>query len=252
MRKTAKALLFIVMALVLMSVVAFLPTFQLKTSKMITKETDNFVFYYEKQDENAVQDMADIMNEYYKNVNSALNFNPTKKAEIYVYPDLKVLHTKKYGYLGRIFGPEWYIGDNVKDKVIVVSPLNPGPKHDYNSVVQTVVHEYVHTVVYQINKKTPKLINEGLAGYLSGNAKPNYPLENVPDMKDIKTNNPIKFGNIGLYGFSYTYIEFIDKNYSMSKVVDLVKNPSAYEEIFGVSEEDIYLQWAQYVKDNYQ
>lgn len=44
MRKTAKALLFIVMALVLMSVVAFLPTFQLKTSKMITKETDNFVF----------------------------------------------------------------------------------------------------------------------------------------------------------------------------------------------------------------
>lgn len=44
MRKTAKALLFIVMALVLMSVVAFLPTFRLKTSKMITKETDNFVF----------------------------------------------------------------------------------------------------------------------------------------------------------------------------------------------------------------
>lgn len=147
--------------------------------------------------------------------------------------------------------PEWYIGDNVKDKVVIVSPLNPGPAHDYDSIVQAVVHEYVHTVVYQINKKTPKFLSEGLAGYLSGNAKPYYPLGDVPDIKDTKISNPIKFGNKGLYPFSYTYIEFLHKNYGMNKVLNLIKKPSAYEEIFGVSEEEIYKQWAQYVKDNY-
>jgi len=76
-------------------------------------------------------------------------------------------------------------------------------------------------------------------------------LGNVPDIKDTKISNPIKFGNKGLYGFSYTYIEFLHKTYGMDKIVDLVKKPSAYKEVFGVSEEEIYNQWAQYVKDNY-
>ncbi|MDN5277143.1 MAG: hypothetical protein PWR01_1108 [Clostridiales bacterium] len=251
MQKKAKILLIIIMALIFMLIITFLPTFNLKTNKMIFKETDNFVFYYEKQDENAALDMAEILEKTYKKINSAMNFNRTEKTEIYIYPNLQTFQTKKYGYLGRILGPEWYIGDNIKDKVIIVSPLNPGPVHDYNSVVQAVVHEYVHTVIYQINKKTPKFLNEGLAGYLSGNTKPDYPLENIPDIEDTRISNPIKFGNKGLYAFSYTYIEFLDKNYGMNKIMDLIKNPSAYEEIFGVSEEDIYKQWTQYLKDNY-
>lgn len=141
-----------------------------------------------------------------------MKFNRTEKTEVYIYPDQKTFQTKKYGNICSIVGPEWYIWDNVKDKVIIVSSLNPGPAHGYDSIVQAVVHEYVHTVVYQINKKTPKFLNDGLAGYLSGNSKPNYPLGDVPDIKDTKISNPIKFGNKGLYPFSYTYIEFLYKN----------------------------------------
>ncbi|HHW00241.1 MAG TPA: hypothetical protein GXX36_11880 [Clostridiaceae bacterium] len=251
MSKKIRILLITIMALVFMLIITFIPTFNLKTNKMVNKETDNFIFYYEKQDENATQDMAELLETTYKNINSAMNFSPSKKTEIYIYPDHKTFQAKKYGYLGMILGPEWYIGDNIGDKVIIVSPLNPGSVHDYNSVVQAVVHEYIHTVVYQINKKAPKFLNEGLAGYLSGNAKPNYPLRNVPDIEDTKISNPIKFGNKGLYAFSYTYIEFLHKNYGMDKTMRLVENPSAYEEIFGVSEEEIYEQWAQYVKENY-
>ncbi|AEV69473.1 hypothetical protein [Acetivibrio clariflavus] len=251
MRKRIKILSIIITALVFLAIINFLPTFNLKTSKMVSMETDAFVLYYEKQDEKAAQDMAELLEEAYKKINSDMNFSRTEKTKIYIYPDQKTFQTKKYGNICRIIGPKWYIGDNVKDKVIIVSPLNPGPAHDYDSIVQAVVHEYVHTVVYQINKKTPKFLNEGLAGYLSGNAKPNYPLGDVPDIKDTKISNPIKFGNKGLYPFSYTYIEFLDKNYGMNKVMDLIKKPSAYEEIFGVSEEEIYKQWAQYVRDNY-
>ncbi|WDC84525.1 hypothetical protein PL321_01875 [Caloramator sp. mosi_1] len=120
--------------------------------------------------------------------------------------------------MGRILAPKWYVGDNIKDKVIIVSPLNPGTAHNYESIVEIVVHEYVHTLVYQINRKTPKFLNEGLAGYLSGNTKPNYPIRYVPDIKDLKISNLIKFGNKGLYAVSYTYIEYLDKNYGMNKV----------------------------------
>ncbi|QUL99077.1 MAG: hypothetical protein IMF26_03135 [Candidatus Fermentithermobacillus carboniphilus] len=251
MQKRLKIILNIVAVLIFVSIIIFLPTFNLKTNKMISKETDNFVFYYEKQDESAVLDMADILEKSCKKINSAMNFNRNGKTEIYIYPDLRIFHTKKYGYLGRIVCPDWYIGDNRKDKVIIVSPLNPGPVHDYISVVQAVVHEYVHTIIYEINRKTPKFLNEGLAGYLSGNTKPNYPLENVPSIQDTKINNPITFANKGLYAFSYTYIEFLDKNYGMNKIMNLIRNPSAYEEVFGVSEEDIYKQWVKYIEDNY-
>lgn len=123
---------------------------------MISKETEAFIIYYETQDEEAVQDIADILEKTYKKINSEMKFNRTEKTKIYVYPDQKTFQTKKYGNICRIIGPKWYIGDNVKDKVTIVSPLNPGPAHDYDSIVQAVVHEYVHTVVYHINKKTPK------------------------------------------------------------------------------------------------
>ncbi|WP_026486581.1 gluzincin family metallopeptidase [Caldanaerobius polysaccharolyticus] len=252
MQKKLKIASVIIAILILILIIMFLPKLSLKTEKMTSQETNNFVFYYEKQDERAVSDMAKVLDKTYKKINTTMNFNKIGKTEVYVYPDLPTFHTKKYGYLGMILAPDWYIGDNVKDKVIIVSPLNPGPVHDYNSVVQAVVHEYVHTVIYQINKKTPKFLNEGLAGYLSGNSKPNYPLENVPSIEDTKISNPIEFGNKGLYAFSYTYIEFLDKKYGINDIMKLVKKPSSYKEIFGVSEQDIYKQWIQYIKDNYR
>lgn len=94
MQKKARILLIIIMALIFMLIITFLPTFNLKTNKMISKETDNFVFYYEKQDENAALDMAEILEKTYKKINSAMNFNRTEKTEIYIYPNLQTFQTK--------------------------------------------------------------------------------------------------------------------------------------------------------------
>lgn len=245
---------FIAISLFILAISAFvliLPTLKLKTSTMKIKESEHFIFYYEEKDKMAIEDIETALENMYEKINKTMNFTSDKKSKVYIYDDLKTFHKKKYGYIGTMVGPDWYIGDNIKDKIIIVSPLNPGPSHNYESVVQAAVHEYVHTVVYQINSKTPKFLNEGLAGYLSGNTKPNYKINLIPTIEDTKISNPIKFGSSGMYGASYTYIHFLEEEYGMGKILDLVKTPKDYKKIFGVSEDDIYSNWIEFIRREY-
>ena len=251
MKKLRKFIAMFLSVLAISIFVLILPTLKLKTSTMKVRESEHFTFYYEEKDTKAIEDIENALESMYEKINKAMNFTKDKKSEIYIYGDLETLHKKKYGYIGAMVGPDWYIGDNIKDKIIIVSPLNPGPSHSYESVVQAAVHEYVHTVVYQINSKTPKFLNEGLAGYLSGNTKPNYKINLIPTFEDTKISNPIKFGNSGMYGASYTYIHFLEEQYGMSKVLELVRTPKEYEKIFGVSEDDIYNNWIEFIEREY-
>lgn len=251
MKKLSKLIAIIISILAIITFLLILPTLKLKTNAMKTKESQHFTFYYEEKDKKAIEDIEKALENMYKSINESMDFTNRSKSKVYIYGDLKTLHKKKYGYLGTMLGPDWYIGDNIKDKIIIVSPLNPGTEHNYESIVQAAVHEYVHTVVYQINKKAPKFLNEGLAGYLSGNTKPNYKINAIPTIEDTKISNPIKFGNSGMYGASYTYIHFLEEEYGMDKVLSLVKNPKDYEKIFGVSEDDIYNNWIEFIRREY-
>ncbi|WDC84526.1 hypothetical protein PL321_01880 [Caloramator sp. mosi_1] len=79
MPKKLKILFIAIISLIYVGIILFLPTFNLKTTKMISKQTDKFIFYYEKQDEKAVLDMAEILEKKYETINSATKFSSTKK-----------------------------------------------------------------------------------------------------------------------------------------------------------------------------
>lgn len=248
-----KAIFFLLICIGFLSATAFvnfIPAFSLRAAGMTPLPSDHFTIYYEAQDEDAAKDIAQRLIDGYDVVAKAIALNPQYKTEIYIYKNLAELHRKKYGLVGAIFGPEWYIGDNVTNKVLLVSPKAPGKAHNYESVANAALHEYVHTLMWSVNPKLNKFLNEGMAGYLSNNTKPNYKLNNIPSFKDTKISNPIAFGNKGLYPVSYTYIEYLDKTYGMEKIMQLVKTEN-YNSVFSKSEQEIYDDWIMFYKANY-
>lgn len=48
-----------------------------------------------------------------------------------------------------------------------------------------------------------------------------------------------------------TYIEYIDKKYGWEKLMEIIKTED-YEMVFGKSDEDIYNEWVDYIKNYYQ
>ena len=134
----------------------------------------------------------------------------------------------------------------------MVSPFNPGKHHTYESVIGVIPHEYVHTVIYRMNPKTPLWLDEGIALYLTNGAPlgdiNNY---NIPSFDDIQTNNPIKFSNIGGYSLAHTYVEYLNDEYGFDKVIDFISGTLSYEETFGVTSEEIYNGWVQYLNSKY-
>lgn len=250
MKKKIKILLIVFVSIAAIILLNFIPTLYLKSKGMKEIQKEHFVIYYEKQDENAALDISSRLQKGYDMISKSIDISPDYKTQVYIYPNLSELHMKKYGLLGRIVGPEWYIGDNIKNKVIIVSPNSPGREHNYDDTADAALHEYVHTLMWSINPKLSKFLNEGMAGYVSGNAKPDFKFNTIPSYEDTKITNPITFGNKGMYPISYTYIEFLDKKYGMQEVMQLIKSQD-YDKTFGKSESEIYKDWIQFYKSNY-
>jgi len=250
MKKKYKILLGVLIGLIVIVLINFIPTLSLQTKDMMSMEKSHFIIYYEKNDENAAVDISNKLEKGYSLVANSISVSPDYKTKVYIYNGLDKFHMKKYGLLGKIVGPEWYIGDNIKNKVIIVSPNSPGKQHNYEDTTDAALHEYIHTLMWSINPKLSKFLNEGMAGYVSGNAKPSLKFNYIPAYEDTKITNPITFGNHNMYPISYTYIEFLDKTYGMEKVLKLIKTED-YSQTFGKTEKEIYEEWITFFKSSY-
>ncbi|MHC1749116.1 MAG: hypothetical protein AB9856_12480 [Cellulosilyticaceae bacterium] len=251
MKKLSKILGFLGISIAVLAFIIFAPTFKLSTSKMVTKEGDSFILHYEPQDENVANDLIESLQQVTDTLNDKDFAALDKKTGIYIYPNLDTFHTKKYGLLGKFISSKEYIGDNVFTDVIVVSPNVSDSQYSYDDVISTATHEYARTIVYQINSSTPKLLSEGLAGYLSGTTKPAHKLAALPRIEDTHIGNPAQFKLKGMEDYAYTYVEYLNKTYGMDKVLNLTLHPYQYKGILGATEEQVYANWCQYLKENY-
>lgn len=72
----------------------------------------------------------------------------------------------------------------------------------------------------------------------------------APTFKEIQTNNPIKFSNIGGYTYAQTYIEFLDETYGFDSVLEFLYGEQSYKKSFGASDQEVYDQWIAFLKDH--
>ena len=244
-------IIFVVAALLIF--IDFIPTLGLKTSNMHIIEGKWVNVYYEEE-EVAAKDIFQLANVRSGELAKKLGFGEKQNINIYIYDNQSTMQMKKYGLIGPMLSLDWYIGDNIGKDVILTSPANPGKVHNYDNNKQAALHEMVHAYVSIINPHIRLWLTEGMALYLS-NAEPFYKKYtynmHIPTFSEMKTSNPVKFSNIGGYTFANTYIEFIYKVYGWEKLMMIIKTED-YEKVFGKSDEDIYNEWINYIKNYYQ
>lgn len=244
---------FIIATICLLFFINFIPAFYLKSSDMNLLEGQWVNVYYEKEKDAAIDtfNYADAETEY---IAKKLGFREKENVNIYIYDSQMKMQRKKYGFIGPFLGLDWYIGDNVGTRVILTSPANPGAMHNYDSVKYAVLHEIVHAYISVLNPDIDLWLTEGVALYLSNGEefyKEYLDSMSIPTYSDTCTSNPIRFSNCGGYIFATTYIEYLDVAYGWDSVLELIKTED-YMYCFGKSQEDIYKEWVEYIKNYYQ
>lgn len=234
-------------------VINFIPTCKLKTNNM-TKIEGNWINVYYENEKEAAEDVFNLADKETGQIANKLGFSKKENVNIYIYDQQNTMQKKKYGLIGPMLGLDWYIGDNIGTDVILTSPANPGPAHDYHSIKNAVVHEIIHAYISVKNPNIQLWLTEGMALYLS-NGEPFYKdilnSMEIPTYSDTKTRNPIRFSNCGGYTFAHTYIEYLDVTYGWDKVCELIVSED-YEGIFNKKQEDIYYEWVEYIYNYYQ
>jgi hypothetical protein len=143
----------------------------------------------------------------------------------------------------------------------MVSPLNPGSYHTYQSLMQVIVHEFVHLAVYEVRADKemtgfPKWLSEGYACYEAGQIN-DYIRKTIessvsektpPTWTQLENASEIEFGQMNGYGFATTIVEFLIVKYGINKLVLLIKEPDNIETIYGLSKDTLEKQWIQYLK----
>lgn len=239
--------------MILACIINLLPTFSLKTLGMNVIEGQWVDLYYETEKE-AAEDVFQYADSQTEFIAKKLGFGEKQDVKIYIYDFQRTMQTKKYGYIAPLLGLDWYIGDNIGTNVILTSPANPGAVHTYDNNKYAVLHEIVHAYISVRNPDIHLWLTEGTALYLSNGDEfyKDYLNEiSIPTYKDTCTGNPIRFSNCGGYTFAHTYIEYIDVTYGWDSVLLLIETED-YAECFGKSQEEIYEEWAAYIKDYYQ
>jgi len=98
---TLKILLGIISFLIIVVLINFIPTFNLKTSDMNMLSGDWVNVYYEKE-EAAAKDVFEYADELTANIAEKLGFTEKQNVNVYIYDNQSKMQTKKYGYISLI------------------------------------------------------------------------------------------------------------------------------------------------------
>ena len=226
-------------------------------SLILTKESQHFKFYSTHDDIPVLDSLALNLEKNYARITNHLGVRIDKKLNVKVFPNLKSFHAA----INYPDAPDWVVGSCMGDELLMVSPLNPGSIHTYESLMQVIVHEFVHIAVYyacgnKVVTVLPKWLNEGYAQYEAGqvneqirkSVEASLREKSPPTWTQLNSVSAMEFGHMNGYGLSVSIVEFLVVTYGMDKLVSLIKEPENMETMYGLPESTLEKQWVQYAK----
>jgi len=177
---------------------------------------------------------------------------PSQKIAIEIYPDLSTFHQA----IGEPDAPDWFMGTFGHNKIQIVSPLNPGPEHTYQSVLRNTISLFTMWLLKDINPLAPKWLTHGLGGHESGQMSQEYIQystseaicnDAVPSFQAL-TDDTWNFEKIGGYAFSRLIVEYLIHTYSADALNRFIRDATDFQGAFQVSEAELHATWVQYLK----
>jgi RNA polymerase sigma factor, sigma-70 family len=197
----------------------------------------------------------DLFDELKTNVERILTtyrHRPSQKITIEIYPDLSTFHQA----IGEPDAPDWFMGTYEHNKIKIVSPLNPGPEHTYQSILRHTISLFTMWVLKDINPLAPKWLTHGLGGHEAKQTSQEYiqystseAIRNdvVPSFQDL-TDDTWNFEKMGGYAFSHLIVEYLLHTYNSDALNKFIRDATDFQGAFQVSEAELHAMWVQYLK----
>ena len=242
-RKTAKYLVVTIAAIMLIAFLGLKKNINLKG--MQTYDTPHFTIHYEELNQQTLKDIENKLETSHPDIQDFFGLNSNYRGRMVVYKTIERFQRAYLGIILSMLYGDWANGAAYNDIVLVTSPENPGSQNTYDDTLEVILHEYVHTVVYQQNEMANIWLDEGVATYLAGQESKLSP--KIPEFKAMQAEDLNSFLENDGYAFSYKYVEFLEKNYGSEKIVQLIKT-NDYEEALGKTGLEIYNEWLLYME----
>ncbi|OBZ17617.1 RNA polymerase sigma factor [Bacillus sp. FJAT-26390] len=202
------------------------------------------------------QDLFHELKDKVETISLKYKHQPSRKIIIEIYPDLPTFHQA----VGEENAPNWFMGTFEENDLKIVSPLNPGPEHTYQSILKSTVHLFTMWLITDINPLAPKWIRQGIGGYESKGMSEEFIRSSTLDIIDTLVipsfqelnNDTWDFETMKGFQFSYLIVEFVIDKYGLDALNKVIRNPNDFNGIFQRSEPELYDQWVEYVKNKRQ
>jgi hypothetical protein len=243
MNKPLLIIFLIASIITLAAIINFIPMVSLKMPGMKEYSLHGITVYAMEKDAPEAERVAERIARNSAEVAAALGAGDAA-VEVILYPDQKALHRKTIGLAG-VFLPDWFIGDNTREYVLITSPAAPGPSHSRESVEQAAVHEYVHVLTDRRNKKLGYWFKEGIALYMAEQEPTRESLRAVSHITWEEYSRPsaLQFARVGGYSLAYTLIEYIVERHGWDTVIRLVEPEANLESVLGYGERKLFEEW---------
>jgi len=229
--------------------ICFTGTVQALSNSKIIKEMDHFIYTYYRNNE-PIDVINNKLENKYNRILNKYGMNINKKIKIVIFPNIEDFQ-KEYNLTNYSVG---IVATAVNNRTIgIVSPLNPGPVHSYESILKIAVHEFLHSATNMLNNNIPIWLNEGISLF---EAKQINPIDirqliksnQIPKIEELESNFYNNFG----YAVSGTIVEYIVSDYSYGRLVKLVKEPNNIQAIFGLNKKEFSSNWKSYLIKKYE
>ncbi|MGN0025800.1 MAG: peptidase MA family metallohydrolase [Clostridium sp.] len=218
-----------------------------KTIKL-RQESDHFNYYSTKTDKESLDDLKEQLESNYERISKDLQVTLDEKIKVTIYPNIGDFHKA----IGMENAEDWLVGMARNNEILMVSPLNPGSVHTYETLMKVIVHEYTHILVGNINYNTDVYLNEGIAVFEANQIDDNtkYYLKEAIRLNKLPSIDEMKKNYSGLeqpYIVSGGFVDFIINDYGYDIIIKLIENPDDIELITGETKEELVAKWKEYI-----
>jgi|GEM_PF-3319256 len=238
-----------------------------KAKNISRKDIDLFLIYesnllsiYSSANE-SYEDMQNILEQNSKRLMTEFNIVLDSKIQVEIYPDLVTYH--KNMWEGLTPNVDFQCNDQIignmdesTNSIKIVTPYNPGPIHNYNTVVKTVLHEFVHVLTMSKFKAENSeytsesfmkvmWLHEAIAVYESKQYQDFMPVflkkitEKMPEISDLNDM-------LLRYIVAWSFAEFMIEKHSKIQLLDLMTNLEIDMDLNKLESE-----WQEWLKQKY-
>lgn len=219
-----------------------------------------FIYYCTDQDRIAIPRLSSLLETKVRLIRRDLQSTSRESIIVEIYPDLQAFHNA----IGRPDAPDWVVGYGGAGKIQIVSPLNPGPAHSFDTILNVAVHEMTHVITGRmVSHRLPTWLNEGIALYESQTAgnidlaitsdveENRFPILADLDIASILSQDVSTFVEKNGYEYAYTIVEFIIGEYGYEALTELLQNPQDFRAVFDLTEAEFHEKWIDFLKQAY-